>query len=377
LPFALSLFFYAKELKYKVLAGLFTALMAFTWIGSNSRAGYLGFSVGFIFMLILYRKKIVRHIKAAGIILVVFAAVIFALNTVSDGRVARQFSRLNIFNEFERLENIQENSLRWKDIKLDEKSITIETNRQNLKAELDGGKFRFYDGNNEPLEIEITDMKYVTFKDDRYKNFEAELNSNNGIINITAYGKKFMVYFGGDEFLIAGTGNVLMPTDYPPRLEFMDGYEKFASSRGYIWSRSIPMLKETLIAGYGPDTFPMVFPQYDYVGKLNSFTSHRIIVDKPHNMYLQIGINTGVLSLVSLLAVFVIYAVDSFKVYFKREINTFIEYVGVGAFTGVMGYLAAGMFNDQIISVAPLFYVMLGLGLAVNRMVIRNSRETV
>jgi O-antigen ligase len=137
------------------------------------------------------------------------------------------------------------------------------------------------------------------------------------------------------------------------------------------------MLKETLIAGYGPDTFPMVFPQYDYVGKLNSFTSHRIIVDKPHNMYLQIGINTGVLSLVSLLAVFVIYAVDSFKVYFKREINTFIEYVGVGAFTGVMGYLAAGMFNDQIISVAPLFYVMLGLGLAVNRMVIRNSRETV
>jgi len=121
----------------------------------------------------------------------------------------------------------------------------------------------------------------------------------------------------------------------------------------------------------------MAFPQYDYVGKLNSFTNHRTIVDKPHNMYLQIGINTGVLSLISLLAVFVMYAADSFKVYFKRDINTFMEYIGVGAFTGVMGYLAAGMFNDQIISVAPLFYVMLGLGMAANRINRVNSSETV
>jgi O-antigen ligase len=156
----------------------------------------------------------------------------------------------------------------------------------------------------------------------------------------------------------------------------LDGYERFGSSRGYIWSRSIPMLKETLIAGTGPDTFPMAFPQYDYVGKLNSFTSHRIIIDKPHNMYLQIGINTGVLSLLSLLTVFVMYTIDSFRVYFKRDINTFMEYIGVGAFAGTMGYLAAGMFNDQIISVAPLFYVMLGLGLAVNR-IVRSSKEII
>jgi hypothetical protein len=91
-------------------------------------------------------------------------------------------------------------------------------------------------------------------------------------------------------------------------------------------------------------------------------------------MYLQIGINNGVLSLVSLLAIFIMYTVDSFRVYFKRDINSFMEYIGVGAFTGVMGYLAAGMFNDQIISVAPLFYVMLGLGLAVNRILrVKNS----
>src|SRR6056297_919306 len=374
LPFALSLFLYAKEMKYKILTGLFSALMILTWIGSNSRAGYVGFSVASIFLLILYRKKIIHHIKSLGIIIVVFAVVIFALNSVSDGRVERQFSRLNLFNEIERLENIQENSLRWEDIKLDENSITIETNRESLKAQLEGNEFRFYDGKSgNPLEIDIADGKNVSFKDDRYKNFKAELNHNSSVMNITAYGKKLMVFYGGEEFLIAGIGNVFRTTQYPPRLESLDGYEKFGSSRGYIWSRSIPMLKENIIAGTGPDTYPMAFPQYDYVGKLNSFTSHRMIVDKPHNMYLQIGINTGALSLLSLIALFAMYAVDSFRVYFKRNINTFMEYIGVGAFAGIMGYLAAGMFNDQIISVAPLFYVMLGLGMAVNRLVRKES----
>jgi len=378
LPFALSLFLYAKEMKYKILTGLFSALMILTWIGSNSRAGYVGFSVASIFLLILYRKKIIHHIKSLAIIVVVFAVVIFALNSVSDGRVERQFSSLNIFNEIERLENIQENSLRWEDIKLDENSITIETNRESLKAQLEGNEFRFYDGKSgNPLEIDIADGKNVSFKDDRYKNFKAELNHNSSVMNITAYGKKLMVFYGGEEFLIAGIGNVFRTTQYPPRLESLDGYEKFGSSRGYIWSRSIPMLKENIIVGTGPDTYPMAFPQYDYVGKLNSFTSHRMIVDKPHNMYLQIGINTGALSLLSLIALFVMYAVDSFRVYFKRNINTFMEYIGVGAFAGIMGYLAAGMFNDQIISVAPLFYVMLGLGMAVNRIIRVNNGQKV
>jgi len=194
LPFALSLFLYSKEMKYKILTGLFSALMVFTWIGSNSRAGYVGFTVASIFMLILYRKKIVHHFKAIGVILVVFALVIFGLNSVSDGRVQKQFSRLNIFNEIERLENIQENSLRWEDIKLDENSITIDTNRQDLRAELEGNQFKFYDGDNQPLEIDIADGKNVTFVDERYKNFKVELNHNSSVMNITAYGKKLMVF---------------------------------------------------------------------------------------------------------------------------------------------------------------------------------------
>ncbi|HMA60603.1 MAG TPA: hypothetical protein VKN64_09940 [Halanaerobiales bacterium] len=59
-------------------------------------------------------------------------------------------------------------------------------------------------------------------------------------------------------------------------------------SRGFIWSRSLPLLKETWLLGFGADTYPIYFPQDDNVGKLITFDKTRKIMDKPHNMYLRL-----------------------------------------------------------------------------------------
>ena len=52
---------------------------------------------------------------------------------------------------------------------------------------------------------------------------------------------------------------------YPVNAEAIgfEGKEKLSSSRGYIWSRTIPLLDECLITGYEPDTFVFIFPQND------------------------------------------------------------------------------------------------------------------
>jgi len=41
--------------------------------------------------------------------------------------------------------------------------------------------------------------------------------------------------------------------------------------RGYIWSRSLPLLRNTILVGYGPDTFAMNFPQHDIAGKVKAY----------------------------------------------------------------------------------------------------------
>jgi O-antigen ligase len=107
LPMAIFLFLYTEEKKYKILSFAFSVLMMMTWIGSNSRAGYLGFSFGLVFMLILYRKKLKKDIKKIGALIVALLVIVVLMNTVSDGRVLSQFSRLNPVNEGERLETIQ------------------------------------------------------------------------------------------------------------------------------------------------------------------------------------------------------------------------------------------------------------------------------
>ena len=155
-----------------------------------------------------------------------------------------------------------------------------------------------------------------------------------------------------------------------PRFTFLDGKETFASNRGYIWSRTIPILKDTFFVGYGPDNFIMVFPHEDYVGRFNVGSSGmNIIVDKPHNLYLQTAVNTGVLSLISLLFFWGIYLVNSMKIYLKGNLNSYTEYMGAAIFLSITAYLVAGMFNDSIVAVAPLFWILLGMGIGINRMV--------
>jgi len=368
-PLGVFAYLYSKRLIYKFLSFFFALLMLFVWIGCNSRAGYLGLTFGIVLSAILYRKKIKENLRKILILLVAFVIMVAHMNTVSDGRVLNQFSRLNPFAEGDRLEEIQETKVRFEDVRFEGNTVSVVTNDESVRVELsEDRELLFYNLAGERLKVDVDEEGSISFEDDRYEDFGAKLETDRNRFLIDAYGKSMAIYFTDQGFMMAGSSGVIKKTEYPPKLDIFDGRERFASSRGYIWSRSIPMLKDTILIGHGPDTYALEFPQHDYVGKLNSFKSHRMIVDKPHNMYLQIGINTGLISLMALLALYLMYFVESIKLYINRDLSTFMEYIGVGVFVGVMSYLAAGIFNDQIISVAPLFYTMVGFGLAVNRM---------
>lgn len=145
-----------------------------------------------------------------------------------------------------------------------------------------------------------------------------------------------------------------------------EGQELLGSSRGYIWSRCIPLLKHTLWVGYGPDTFAIYFPQNDFIGKFYALKDMWQVVDKPHNFYLQVGLNTGIISLSALLLLFIAYFIRSTRLYIRNDYDDFISRAGVGIFVAVCGYLGAAFFNDSVVSVAPVFWVLLGVGISAN-----------
>ncbi len=145
---------------------------------------------------------------------------------------------------------------------------------------------------------------------------------------------------------------------------------RFGSGRGYIWSRTLPMLQDTIFLGHGADTYTIYFPHHDYAGKFSANWQINRIVDKPHNMYMGMAVGTGMISLLALLALWGMYIVQSFKLYFnaKYEDSDFNTYAGAGIFLGICGFLVAGLVNDSSVSVMPMFYGLLGTGIAINRM---------
>ena len=169
------------------------------------------------------------------------------------------------------------------------------------------------------------------------------------------------LHFDNHVFFIVNTKDALVLTTMrlePIHLEEIPavgfkGYEKFASSRGYIWSRSIPMLADTVLLGHGADTYAMHFPQYDVVGKIIAFDKYTHTVDKPHNIYLMIGINFGVLALVCFL---LSIAFTMFDLIRKNGFEKGFVYTIM--FSGIV---TTWFFNDSMVLYVFIFWVLFGM----------------
>ncbi len=156
----------------------------------------------------------------------------------------------------------------------------------------------------------------------------------------------------------------------------LQGYEMIASGRGYVVGRSLPLLWKHFIIGSGPDTFCITFPQNDYVARYNSGIGDTIYT-RPHNFYVQMGVQTGVVSLIAFLVFYIMYFVSCCRNYFFKKFTKVEEWLGFSIFLATVGFMAVGLANDSLIVVSPMFYTLLGVGMAVNYKVLTKKQELV
>ena len=79
----------------------------------------------------------------------------------------------------------------------------------------------------------------------------------------------------------------------------------------------------------------------------------------------------------ALLALFGGYLIQSFRLYFRRRFETedFISFAGAGIFIGIVGFLTAALVDDSSVSVMPMFYTLLGTGIALNILLRKQQKE--
>lgn len=386
LPVIFCSMFIEDDVIYKIVIGI--GFLAALWLlfGSTSRGGLVGVLGSIFIAIIMFGKLIFKNKKQLLIGIGSIAVIIIGLNFMTGGSVFSRVPSLfkDAFSIFSNTSGVNYKDLvPVKDITNENGAVQVVFQNETLNISFEDNKYKFTDSSNNRLSISKGEDCYLlnsnAFANVSFKLFKSsEAADKMDILQLSPTGDSkisflFKVKEDGSIHLINPATYEDMNIEFPETFGFA-GKEKLGSMRGYIWSRSIPLLKDNLILGKGPDTFVLEFPQNDLIGKYYAYDTPNMTVDKPHNLYLQIALNNGLIALIAFLGIMLIYIIDSLKLYaLKKEYKT-SELFGAAISLGVIGYLLAGVFNDSVISVAPIFWILLGVGVAVNYMNRKNAK---
>ncbi|MDR1665407.1 MAG: O-antigen ligase family protein [Clostridiales bacterium] len=154
--------------------------------------------------------------------------------------------------------------------------------------------------------------------------------------------------------------------DLPVPATGFKGNEDWGSGRGYIWSRAIPLALAHSLLGSGSDSFINEFPQHDVIGKANVYGDPYIMVDKAHNLYIQTFVTTGGVSALALILLFGHYLFTAFISLIKSNEPPAAFWRNLAILSSVAAFAASSLSTDSTIGSSGVFWVILGLGYAMN-----------
>lgn len=371
IPLAICLIFASKKMVHKVILLLTAVLAALCMKGSHSDSGWLAIAIGvcIVAFILLSRWK-----KAFYISIGVAAAGFIVLLAVGQGS--------QIFTTFTGTYRMDEQfALR-----------NVETNDDNVTLDIHGKKMLLYykidetagqatlvctDENNTALARTcIDETNIIDHIDDTSYAAECLLqpitfNDNMPGIRATIDGRTWdFVYVPGDGYYYSNPAGKLIKCEPVKTVKLFR--EDALSGRGHIWNNTIPLLGKHVLIGAGANAYMLEYPQDDYIYQsyVAGYNNYDV---KAHCWYLQQWVENGLIALLLLCGFLGWYVVRSALIYRRADLTESLTWVGIGLFTAVLVYLIAAVANDSNVCTAPVFWGMLGLGMAVNRMVVEKE----
>lgn len=374
LPFTFVLTYMLNKKRDVLCCIMIAAGLLLSLIGSGSATGMIGVIVEILAFIILLRKQLIQRWYFTTP--VILAIVVLCFTPFVKNRVA---TLMNSFNST---------------VDSQKKLTAIRTNDENVEIDYNGNTLilsQLYDDENfygyamqdqDYNSIHYTlDEETMTFTitDEVFSGIQIKPGVINGILSmeviIDGQSWDFTDLVGEENtyfyyYPYASCYEKIMVAD---SIGFK-GHENFATGRGYLWSRTLPLLKDSVLLGCGPDNFMFKFTTNDFVMRYRTGFLDGMIT-KPHNMYLQMAVETGVTSLIAFLVFYLGYFVMSIKLYMRSLTDSPLKKYGVSIFLGTIGYMVAGLANDAMIVVAPIFWVLIGIGIAVNLLIINEQKK--
>ncbi len=315
-PYFLTLLITDVNKRRKIIYGAIVFMLLFNLLASQGRNGLVGLALGCLTIIVFYPKKVLFNRYALGSIVVVIVSSLLVLmltDTIYERRLTSVFTGITTTVDYP-----------LNGITTDGNHIHVDHDNFQLTITNDPGtgQLLFYADPTltTQLNVEQTLDGYTIISEDTQYDYnlvtvsEATYNNTNLLI-LTIDGNDWHFGFFPDNIQYLNSYGSFDHIATADAIGFQ-GREQWGSKRGYIWSRTIPIILERPLLGAGPDNYVIAFPQNDYVGKSNAYgyESRTIVVDKPHNIFLNYATNTGIPSLMVILALLLLLIVNTFHV---------------------------------------------------------------
>ncbi len=339
-----------ENAKIKVISIIDFFLIFITFYNSESEASIIGLVVSILFFFIIYlgftfingnKKSLIAFVSTICGVMIIFS--IYAFSTNLPLKVIEKITPTIDFVKWEQ----EGNELFF--YNKEDDFIKVVTNDDNIEI---------YE--NDTL---LSENEYGTF--DKFT-----LNTGNfsdiTITNILNQEGEYIIDFNSLFYIICDSQS---PYIYDPNINKVSnraetiGFENYpntATNRGYIWSRSLPLLLERPIVGYGSDTYFEVFPNDDFVVKY-FIGMNDTVVDKPHSIYLNMAINNGIFYLLGFLGIVTLVLFDKFKLLYKSEKNITKRLALTVYLSGMIAYLVNGLATDNLVVIVMMFWIYLAI----------------
>lgn len=138
------------------------------------------------------------------------------------------------------------------------------------------------------------------------------------------------------------------------------------TGRTYIWDKTLELVKERAILGYGADSLMYNFPHYNIDARASMWDEHTI-TDKPHNTYIGALYGFGIFGFLAVVIVLVMVGIKTLKSMIAKSWGVFIL-----AITS-LAYFTQAMFNDSLPSMSAVAWLFIGMMFA---MIFSKNEET-
>ena len=129
-------------------------------------------------------------------------------------------------------------------------------------------------------------------------------------------------------------------------------------SRLYLWREAASLVIRRPLFGYGPEAFPLIFPQGWDEERQRLFGEMPLTIDKAHNDTLDLAISIGLLGLLGFWGILGVSLHRALQVARRSGPQALL---GAALVAGLLAYWFDLQFQFSVVSVAPVFWSALGI----------------